>query len=31
VYARTSEASTIYKLKPQILTDLNFKASDLTL
>jgi len=30
VYARTSEAPTIYKLKPQILTDLNFKASDLT-
>jgi hypothetical protein len=31
VYARTSEAPTIYKLKPQILTDLNFKPSDLTL
>ena len=31
VYARTSEGSTIYKLKPQTLTDLNFKASDLTL
>jgi hypothetical protein len=31
VYARTSEATTIYKLKSQILTDLNFKASDLTL
>ncbi|HEY4950359.1 MAG TPA: DUF4340 domain-containing protein [Candidatus Acidoferrales bacterium] len=30
VYARTSDAPTIYKLKPQILTDLNFKASDLT-
>jgi Domain of unknown function (DUF4340) len=30
VYARTSEAPTIYKLKPQILTELNFKASDLT-
>jgi uncharacterized membrane protein YkoI len=30
VYARTSEAPTIYKLKPQILTDLNLKASDLT-
>jgi hypothetical protein len=31
VYARTSEAPTIYKLKAQILTDLNFKPSDLTL
>jgi len=31
VYARTSEAPTIYKLKAQTLTDLNFKASDLTL
>lgn len=31
VYARTSESPTIYKLKPQILTDLNFKPSDLTL
>jgi hypothetical protein len=31
VYARTSESSTIYKLKPQILTDVNFKPSDLTL
>jgi hypothetical protein len=30
VYGRTSEAPTIYKLKPQILTDLSFKASDLT-
>jgi hypothetical protein len=30
VYARTSDSLTIYKLKPQILTDLNFKASDLT-
>ncbi len=30
VYARTSESPIIYKLKPQILTDLNFKASDLT-
>jgi len=30
VYARTSEAPTIYKLKLQILTDLTFKASDLT-
>jgi hypothetical protein len=30
-YARSSEAPTIYKLKPQILSDLNFKASDLTL
>ncbi len=29
VYARTSEAPTIYKLKPQLLTDLSFKASDL--
>ena len=31
VYARTSEAPTIYKLKPQILTDLNFQAADLSL
>jgi hypothetical protein len=31
VYARTSEAPTIYKLKAQTLTDLTFKASDLTL
>src|SRR6202522_950128 len=30
VYARTSESPTIYKLKPQILTDLSFKPSDLT-
>ncbi len=30
VYARTSEAPTVYKLKPQILTDLNFKPSDIT-
>ena len=30
VYARTNETAGIYKLKPQILTDLNFKASDLT-
>jgi hypothetical protein len=30
VYARTSESPTIYKLKPQVLTDLNFKHSDLT-
>jgi hypothetical protein len=30
VYARTSESLAIYKLKPQILTDLNFKPSDLT-
>jgi hypothetical protein len=30
VYAHTSDAPTIYKLKPQILTDLSFKASDLT-
>jgi hypothetical protein len=30
VYARSSEAPTIYKLKPQVLTDLSFKASDLT-
>jgi hypothetical protein len=29
VYARSSEAPTIYKLKTQVLTDLNFKASDL--
>src|SRR5271154_2160284 len=27
-YARTSEAPTIYKLKPQILTDLSFQAAD---
>ena len=31
VYARTNEDPTIYKLKAQILIDLNFKASDLTL
>jgi Domain of unknown function (DUF4340) len=30
VYARTSESPAIYKLKPQILTDLGFKPSDLT-
>src|SRR5580704_11843806 len=30
VYARTSESPTIYKLKPQILKDLSFKLSDLT-
>jgi hypothetical protein len=30
VYARTSEAPTMYELKPQILTDLSFKPSDLT-
>ncbi len=30
VYARTSESPTIYKLKPQILTDLNLKLADLT-
>ena len=30
VYARTSEASTIYKLKARVLSDLSFKASDLT-
>jgi hypothetical protein len=30
VYARTSESPTVYKLKPQILTDLNLKPSDLT-
>jgi hypothetical protein len=30
VYARTSEAPTVFKLKPQILTGLNFKPSDLT-
>lgn len=30
VYARTSESTAIYKLKPQILTDLSFKPSDLT-
>jgi hypothetical protein len=30
VYARTSEFPAIYKLKPQILSDLNFKPSDLT-
>jgi hypothetical protein len=29
VYARTSEAPAIYKLKVQILTDLSFKLSDL--
>jgi hypothetical protein len=31
VYARTSDSPTIYKLKPQILTDLSFKPSDLAL
>lgn len=31
VYARTSEAPTIYKLKAQVLTDLSFKSADLTL
>ncbi len=30
VYGRTSEAPTIYKLKPQILTGLDLKPSDLT-
>jgi Domain of unknown function (DUF4340) len=30
VYARSSEAPTVYKLKPRTLTDLSFKASDLT-
>jgi hypothetical protein len=30
VYARTSLSPIIYKLKPQILTDLNLKPSDLT-
>jgi Domain of unknown function (DUF4340) len=30
VYARTNQSPTIYKLKPQILTDLNFKPTDLT-
>ncbi|MGB8523476.1 MAG: DUF4340 domain-containing protein [Candidatus Acidiferrales bacterium] len=30
VYARTSDSQTIYKLKPQIVTDLSFKPSDLT-
>jgi hypothetical protein len=30
VYARTSQSPSIYKLKPQILTDLNLKPSDLT-
>jgi hypothetical protein len=30
VYARTNETAGIYKLKPQILTDLSFKPSDLT-
>jgi|HubBroStandDraft_1064217.scaffolds.fasta_scaffold03772_3 hypothetical protein len=30
VYARTSESQITYKLKPQILTDLSFKPSDLT-
>jgi hypothetical protein len=29
VYARTSESQAIFKLKAQILTDLNFKLSDL--
>lgn len=28
VYARSSEGSAIYKLKAQILTDLDFKAGD---
>ena len=31
VYARTSQSPTMYKLKSQILTDLSFKPSDLTL
>ena len=31
VYARTSDSQAIYKLKPQIVTDLSFKPSDLTL
>ena len=31
VYARTSDAATIYKLKAQILSDLSFKSTDLTL
>ncbi|MFZ3215560.1 MAG: DUF4340 domain-containing protein [Candidatus Acidiferrales bacterium] len=30
VYARTSDSPAIYKLKPQVLTDLSFKSSDLT-
>jgi hypothetical protein len=30
VYARTSESPAIYKLKPQFLTDLSLKPSDLT-
>jgi hypothetical protein len=30
VYARTTEAPTIYKLKPQVLAGLNFKLADLT-
>ena len=30
VYARTTEAPTIYKLKPQVVADLNFKLADLT-
>jgi hypothetical protein len=30
VYARTSQSPIIYKFKPQILTDLNLKPSDLT-
>ena len=30
VYARTSASPTIYELKPQILTDLSFKSTDLT-
>jgi hypothetical protein len=30
VYARNSGAPTIYKLKPQVLADLNFKLADLT-
>jgi len=29
VYARTTEAPTIYKLKPQVVADLNFKLADL--
>ena len=31
VYARTSESPAIYKLDKQILSDLNFKPSDMTL
>lgn len=29
VYARTSESPAVYKLNKQILTDLNFKPSDM--